>query len=350
MRFSSGKIDRFAWIAAFVYASAITIWTIASQLFGDGHLLLYLFNTAYLYLFIPAPVLMIAAVFRPDQKLRWASAYIAAVFMLHAGSLFIPLPAPDSGAGEITVMTYNIEKNNFPGKDGLVLESIRAANADVVAVQELNSRMSRKIGERLSPEYPYQLLAPGENAEGMGLISRYPMKKSRLKLPGPWFRAIQSADIAFENKTITLINVHFNRFYPGEPFEPFIHRHRRHAETVSRFAAIRRNPVLLLGDLNATPANDAYRLVARKFTDSWREAGWGFGHTFPGKAKDPKLWMTVSGISTPDWLFRIDYIFHSGEWETRDIRIGPWNGGSDHRPVTARLALREGAGQDRTQD
>lgn len=344
MRISPNKIDRYVLAAAIIYATMATVWMAFNRFLGDGYVLLYLLNTAYLYLFIPVPFLIVAALIRRNRTLRWVTVYLAALFLFHFGSSIVPRYAKDSVGPEITVMTYNIEKNRFPGKDALVLRSIRSSNADIVAVQELNMSMSRVIKEQLALEYPYQFLFPGKNAEGMGLISRYPMEKSRLNLPGSWFRAIQAADVTFGGRTVTLINIHFNRFYPGKPFDSFINLQRRHAETVARFSSASRYPVLLLGDLNATPAHEAYRTIARVFEDSWNEAGWGFGHTFPGKAKDRKLWVTVSGVSTPDWLVRIDYIFHSDEWITRDIRIGDWNRGSDHRPVVARLSLCAEAG------
>jgi endonuclease/exonuclease/phosphatase (EEP) superfamily protein YafD len=36
---------------------------------------------------------------------------------------------------------------------------------------------------------------------------------------------------------------------------------------------------------------------------------------------------------------RIDYVFYSSHWRAAAARLGPWDGGSDHRPVVAELAL-----------
>jgi len=47
---------------------------------------------------------------------------------------------------------------------------------------------------------------------------------------------------------------------------------------------------------------------SRGVGDSYREAGWGFGHTIPE--------LEVRSMPTPFPLIGIDYIFHSG-----DIRV-----------------------------
>jgi len=42
----------------------------------------------------------------------------------------------------------------------------------------------------------------------------------------------------------------------------------------------------------------------------------------------------------PPWLTRIDYIFHSGDWETVTVRVAQFDGVSDHRGVMATLVFR----------
>jgi endonuclease/exonuclease/phosphatase family metal-dependent hydrolase len=125
----------------------------------------------------------------------------------------------------------------------------------------------------------------------------------------------------------------------------------RQAQVIVDYVISHPGPTIVLADLNAGDQSDAYaRLVGRAggsvvdklMVDSWREAGWGMGHTFPGAASTGSSRPTIGGVPiVPKWLVRIDYVFHSRHWCALSARIGPWDGISDHRPVWVRLVLRE---------
>jgi len=83
-----------------------------------------------------------------------------------------------------------------------------------------------------------------------------------------------------------------------------------------------------------------YRLIASVLRDSWREAGYGFGHTFPGTPTIPGTRPVILGIQVPKWLIRIDCIFHSPDLFASTAQIIPSDGASDHRPVMATLRFR----------
>jgi endonuclease/exonuclease/phosphatase family metal-dependent hydrolase len=101
--------------------------------------------------------------------------------------------------------------------------------------------------------------------------------------------------------------------------------------------------LIVAGDLNATDQNHAYELIANELHDAWRRVGFGFGHTFPGHPTRDEGGSrpSILGLSSPLWLIRIDYIFHSQELEATSARLGlyPGPGGSDHRGVVATLTL-----------
>jgi endonuclease/exonuclease/phosphatase (EEP) superfamily protein YafD len=87
-----------------------------------------------------------------------------------------------------------------------------------------------------------------------------------------------------------------------------------------------RGAALLLCDCNLTDTSQAYAQLATFLSDSFREVGWGFGHSSFGQR-------------APYLAQRIDYVWHSEGLVALEAFIGP-DGGSDHRPVIARLALR----------
>ena len=97
-----------------------------------------------------------------------------------------------------------------------------------------------------------------------------------------------------------------------------------------RRAATVKTPLLVVGDFNATdrmPILNGYRAV---LTDAFREAGFGFGFSFPYNA-------TFRSISLPS-LVRLDYIFHDTSWRTLRSWMGQADG-ADHRYVVADLVL-----------
>jgi endonuclease/exonuclease/phosphatase (EEP) superfamily protein YafD len=89
---------------------------------------------------------------------------------------------------------------------------------------------------------------------------------------------------------------------------------------------------LLTGDFNETEWSYPYERLHSVLGDSFREAGAGFGHTYPSHVR----WDGWT-LSVP--LVRIDYVFHSAELVALHAAVGP-DGGSDHLPVVADLAFR----------
>ncbi len=91
------------------------------------------------------------------------------------------------------------------------------------------------------------------------------------------------------------------------------------------------------GDANATSLNVPYRILVSRLVNSWKEAGFGLGHTFPGSnvpgSSRPNIW----GVPVPMWLARIDYVFHSSDWQVVSARLARFDGASDHRGVIAVL-------------
>jgi vancomycin resistance protein VanJ len=77
----------------------------------------------------------------------------------------------------------------------------------------------------------------------------------------------------------------------------------------------------VLCDCNLTDTSQTYPQLTRGLSDSFAEAGWGFGQTFQGE----------------DWKFplqRLDYIWHTDRLTAVDAYVGE-DGGSDHLPLLA---------------
>jgi len=145
-----------------------------------------------------------------------------------------------------------------------------------------------------------------------------------------------AVEIDIADNHIKFINFHT---YAGPTYTLM---REKQAQALADFATAHPGPLIFAGDLNATDQNEAHAIIARRMHDTWREAGWGFGHTFPGKPT-PDVGGSrpvIFGIPVPMWLVRIDHIFHSDSFVALDARLGPDDAGSDHRAVIVTLGWR----------
>ena len=319
-------------------------WAILRALFGDRWGFLFLLNSFAPYLFAPLPIVSAIALGARRREVWLGSALSAALAVFLYGELFVP-KSKIPGEPALTVMTYNMLGLNED--TAAIIGALRAANADVIAIQELNPTAARAFTENLRDEYPYQILNPQPGFAGMGLLSRYPLRQVNTPLPGKWTGAPIIATIEWRDTTITLVNVHpaptiFRAsayLIESARVEATIRERERAMETLAQFCAAQTAPVILLGDFNTADQSTAYHILTRDLTDAWRAAGWGLGHTFPlpDHAGNPR-WH-FAGITLPTRMMRIDFIFHSRDWQTVSAQIGPRDGKSDHHSVVAQLIL-----------
>lgn len=79
--------------------------------------------------------------------------------------------------------------------------------------------------------------------------------------------------------------------------------------------------ILLCGDFNDTPISYSYQTVAKRLTNSFREAGNGIGISYNQRA----------------FMVRIDHSFHSSDWEAVYANIDKSIASSDHYPLFVKL-------------
>jgi len=313
------------------------------SIFGDRWWWLFLLNSFIIYAFLPLPIVLIIAVVT-HQRVLWVGCSSALVLVIYLyGGLFIPkYTAAEAHNGlTLTVMAYNVLGYNTNTQG--VVDAIHASGADVVALQELNPRIAKAIQEQLKEVYPYQELHPLHGTSGSGVISRYAMKPFEESLPESiWNR---------DQYLLTKLDVHgrevlFLRFHAvptnlgrGDSMDKSLRKREQQAVALADFARSYMGTLIAAGDFNATDTSVAYATMTTALRDSWREAGWGLGNTFPGGTAKDNSRLKIAGFHVPQWLVRIDYIFHSNDLETVSTRIGPWDGQSDHRPVMATFSL-----------
>lgn len=332
----------FVWVAlAYLLLLPATVWFAAFRQLGDDPWWMFVINSVAPYLFLPVAIVLIIAILARRWSLAVASLVPTAIFVMLFGQLFVPVSARatavEPSAPTLTVMTFNLHARN-EGVDAIAA-AIRSSGADVVALQELEASVSAGLVERLGDLYLYRDLIPNAGWSGLGVFSKVPLRPEQQRMGGTNRRNPQVVTLQLPWGDTTLVNVHnlsIPRTLPDWPSEitASLAQRERVARAIHDYSLQRSTPMIALGDFNTTDRSTAYETVTLSLTDSWREVGYGFGNTFPGGPLSP----TPLGVSVPPWLLRIDYVFHSNEMVATEAVIGPWDGGSDHRPVLVTLA------------
>jgi len=219
----------------------------------------------------------------------------------------------------LRVMTWNLWWRYGPweARQPAILATIRAADPDVVALQEVwgdagGATTASVLAGELGYHHVYvQRLDIDGVTFGNAVMSRWPIASTDHRdLPAPEhaeeLRTVLRADVHGPRGTVQVFCTHLNwRFDHG-------HVRQEQARTVARFVADSRPrtyPPIVCGDLNAVPDSDEVRMLTGRaatpveglvFHDAWEAAGDGPGFTWSNA--NP----FAAGALEPDR--RIDYV------------------------------------------
>lgn len=243
---------------------------------------------------------------------------VAGIFALYP---VLPAYLPHfSTAGEgchVTVVTFN-HLEGHPDNSGAA-RLLATLRPDIVLAQKVyDTRAFRDALVAAGFDGFYSFLSPGQ-AEV--ILSRYKIEQTRD------YRDGSSADVVIAGNTVRLRNLYAQRPV-GENGKPGLY-HENYAELEAELRAYH-GPLILAGDGNASIFTPEIQDLRRMLRDSWDEAGFGLGATFPGP------WRRM-GVLGP-WI-RIDYIFHNDAFTaTAAQRVGD-AAGAGHYPVLAELSF-----------
>jgi len=248
-------------------------------------------------------------------------------------------PLTDPNNKTITIATFNINWGNPDVRE--VVKTIRKAKADVVCLQETTRLSERFIKSSLKKEYPYQHFRgdKGEfRAERFGYLSKYPLKKFRY-LPakhgifGTWI-----AEPSVFNQKIQLVNVHMEPFRGAkinsarDLWRAFRKQETIHAAEIKYIIdhLDKQLPILVLGDFNSISSLCAPTyLRSLGYVDSFASVTENADHHPTWE------WMYEFGRVR----FRIDYVFHSSEFETLSSRVIQTDA-SDHYLLVSKMVIK----------
>ncbi|HEY8209485.1 MAG TPA: endonuclease/exonuclease/phosphatase family protein [Myxococcaceae bacterium] len=246
-----------------------------------------------------------------------------------------PEHVPVHDAFELTVLTHNVL---FTGGDpARTVDALVAADADVVALQEVTPAWAARLERALRPGHPYAILEPHPGALGYALYSRYPLTSPATLRPRGHNGFAQCARLELPSGPLPICNLHL--------MPPPMTTHLRALEANARTRAAQwervkawldlggsAGPALAVGDFNTGDYEPLYRRISAGFVDAAGSTTLFPGRTFPNPAQ-------VS--SAPGPLVRIDYVMVRGGVQPIDVTVGSATG-SDHLPVRAVLRLRQG--------
>jgi len=201
-------------------------------------------------------------------------------FLLLAAALPAPGAEPAAQSAPVLALaTYNINWGNadLPG----VTRTIRKAEADVVALQEVNAVSEAHLRKQFGRDYPHSVFKPGDAASGFGFLSKRPLENVQFVEPKHGFFGTYVADVSAGGKTVQIVNVHLQPAIPkdGAGAAAIIALYQKteatRAKEMERIGELlaKDRPVVVLGDFNSLPGGAAMTLLTgRGFKDSFAEA------------------------------------------------------------------------------
>ena len=232
-----------------------------------------------------------------------------------------PTDAPPLGEGEITVMSYNLMNFDvYRYLDGVnsqnalaMIDWAKNTQADIKCFQEFYNLESRPhlntLQQFKNAGHPYVTVAhPAvfkheKHAFGLAIMSKYPIVQ-RGEMEFQDQNGMLYADIKIGKDTLRVINVHLRslivrfgrlkeaykekdydqgksetRKVLGKLKKGFI-KHGEETEWLTEWIDQSPHPVLLCGDFNETPYGFAYGQVRKRLSNSFENAGSGFGFSY----------------------------------------------------------------------
>lgn len=239
-------------------------------------------------------------------------------------------PLTTSGAALPTfrVATWNVHSSNPERERGVAW--LTSLEVDVLLLTEVNPGWVKTL-KKAASRWPHQICEPRGGAAGIWLLSRWPLVEMEAagiapEETRPWI----GCRVQSPQGKVAIMGMHPRTPRGGHRFVERNLQLERAAE-FSAAAALRGEPVVLMGDLNCTPFSPWFdRLLTR------------------GLLRDSAVGLSLKPTwSSGPWWLPLDHILLGGKWEVRERRVYEDRLGSDHFPVMATLGFPEIPGRTR---
>ena len=249
---------------------------------------------------------------------------------LFAGFLFIinisvlsdsgaSVQANSRGHESFTLCSANIQKTNrdFP----TLVAGLKETDADILLLLEVTEESIEPL-QSVIRTYPHHLVNLNVGASGTGavLMSKFPILGSEFTTYSEYGNMLVRATIEINNKKVMFYGAHLPRPAYAEEYS------FRSEQALSLAEQIRRQsvPVILAGDLNASPYSPIFKRLVKRSDLKDSRKGFGWQPSWP--TFFPILWLPI------------DHILVSPGVQVHKRNTGPYLG-SDHYPVFAELSI-----------
>jgi len=317
-----------AWLALLFPAAAMAfafLWpdnpertTLTFDLLGAAAFVL---RSATLHAGLAFLGLAIIAELLRERRLRLWAALAGALLAGPTLLALIPRAAAPAAVEPVRVMTLNLLHSNTDLD--AVEASIRAADPDLLVVQEFGPAWAATLPARLADRWPH-LHAPGRADDGLApaIFSRRPfLRAETVRLGDGWWPADQPAVlVTHQSRELLVVGVHM----PTPTSLDLITQNRRYHRRLAQLATRRGQSFIIAGDFNAAPSSvGSHDLRHAGFVDAFAAVGTGPGFTWP-----------ALGLARLAPGFRIDQLWATPDLTPRAAALSLPTG-SDHRPVVA---------------
>jgi vancomycin resistance protein VanJ len=221
----------------------------------------------------------------------------------------------------LDVLSWNTWSNN--GDAARIAAVVRRRAADLVLLQEIPPPVFARVRAALAGEYVHAEYAPGVD---QGVLSRFPLQPGAVM---PDKGQAQAVVVRTPAGPLTVLNVHPLRSGGWRI------RHDQVLRLLDEDVRPERGRVVMAGDLNVNDRTQLYRALRKRMVNAHDAAGRGFGFTYPAAVGIPRAGRILPAFPA----VRIDHVFVSPDLVVLDAGTLEDAGGSDHRPVFARVGI-----------
>lgn len=240
---------------------------------------------------------------------------------------------PTPGVAHFRFVTYNV---HFPAaRDSRTIDAIRATHADVICLQETNAEWREALVTAFSATYPHISFQPLESADGLGILSRFPLLDRGILAHEEGWHPAWHLEVQTPAGPIELLHVHLRAVFDraGDPVSSFLSTGNDHLWQIKSYAEslTRDVPSIFLGDFNEEVDGDAIGFLE----------GRGYRNALPLYHPGQPTWL---GTSVGNQLgLTVDHVLFDRKFEPLNSFVLD-RGGSDHLPVVAHLEAARGWG------
>ncbi len=269
----------------------------------------------------PLPFLAVALHFLRMRRLLWTQAVSGLVVLFPLMGFVLPWPNfADRGKETLRLLSFNVN-SGYGGIEG-VLSEVDRYSPDIVLLQEAYSEEFRRL---LRLRYPVV-----DGADQLVMAARFPLSSTFQPDKLPYSGRSRSPRFLRHVLETPLGRIAVYNVHPISPREGLYglrgSQGLRHeilsgglfrgdgarllwanaglrnlqVQTFSEAAAQEKDPVIIAGDTNLPGLSPILHRNLSPYTDGFRQAGWGFGYTFPTNKWRP--WMRIDRIFASDFF------------------------------------------------